>query len=44
MDRDERALLGAAARRRIEEHFSLQDAVSSYERLYEEVAAPQKAS
>jgi glycosyltransferase involved in cell wall biosynthesis len=35
---NERAKLGAAARRRIEEHFSLQDAVSSYERLYGEVA------
>lgn len=39
MDQQERVWLGAAARRRIEEHFSLQDAVSSYERLYEEVAA-----
>ncbi len=38
-DRNERTRLGAAARRRIEEHFSLQDAVSSYERLYEKVAA-----
>ncbi len=38
-DRNERTRLGAAARRRIEEHFSLQDTVSSYKRLYEKVAA-----
>ena len=38
-DRNERTRLGAAARRRIEEHFSLQDTVSSYEKLYEKVGA-----
>jgi glycosyltransferase involved in cell wall biosynthesis len=38
LDREERARLGAAARRRIEEHFSLQSAVASYERVYAELA------
>ena len=35
---DERARLGQAARRRMEEHFDLLGAVARYERLYEEIA------
>jgi glycosyltransferase involved in cell wall biosynthesis len=38
MGQEERAALGAAARRRIERHFSLPEAVASYERLYERTA------
>lgn len=35
---DERARLGQAARRRVEEHFDLLGAVAKYEKLYEELA------
>ena len=35
---DERARLGQAARRRMEEHFDLLGAVAKYEKLYEELA------
>ena len=38
LDPDERASLGQAARRRMEEHFDLLDAVVRYEKLYEELA------
>ena len=38
LEPDERARLGRAARRRMEEHFDLLDAVARYERLYEELA------
>jgi glycosyltransferase involved in cell wall biosynthesis len=39
MGQDERALLGLAARRRVEEHFSLTDAVATYEKLYAELTS-----
>lgn len=38
MSPGERVRLGLAARRRIEEHFSLSDAVAQYEQLYKELA------
>ena len=38
LDPDERAGLGQAARRRMEEHFDLLGAVAKYEKLYEEFA------
>jgi glycosyltransferase involved in cell wall biosynthesis len=38
LDPDERARLGQAARRRMEEHFDLLGAVAKYEKLYEEFA------
>jgi len=39
LDQNERARRGAAARRRIEEHFDLSEAVAQYEGLYAELAA-----
>jgi glycosyltransferase involved in cell wall biosynthesis len=38
LDPEERARLGQAARRRMENHFDLLGAVAKYEKLYEELA------